>query len=72
MSKLQTLDYAAEVLNIRRKQAEDLARRGVLPVVRVGRQLRVDPAKLSAWIEAGGAALPGGWRRHPAEDQPAA
>lgn len=60
---LETLDYACKVLNIRRKQAEDLARRGILPIVRVGRQVRVSPPALDEWIASGGAALPGGWRR---------
>ena len=36
-----------------------LARRGVLPgVVRIGRQVRFDPAKISAFIDGGGVPLP--------------
>ena len=45
------------------KRAGQLAREGVLPVVRLGRQYRVDPERLSEWIGAGGRPLPGGWRR---------
>ncbi len=44
----------------------ELAREGTLPAVRIGRQLRFDPARLQAWIDGGGEALPGGWRREPA------
>ena len=65
---LETLDYAATRLSIRRKQAEELARRGILPVVRIGRQVRVDPAKLEDFIGSGGSALPGGWRHKPKGD----
>jgi excisionase family DNA binding protein len=61
--KLETLQFAADLLGIRRQQAAELARREILPVVRVGRLVRVDPAKLDEFIENGGKALEGGWRR---------
>ena len=42
----------------------ELARQGLLPgVVRLGRRVRFDMDKISAFIEKGGEALPGGWRR---------
>jgi excisionase family DNA binding protein len=31
-------------------------------LVRIGRRVRFDPEKFQAWIDAGGEALPGGWR----------
>jgi hypothetical protein len=40
-----------------------MIRRGILPGVRLGRQVRIDPEALAAFIETGGKALPGGWRR---------
>lgn len=63
LSKLLTMGEVAAVLNITVPRAYELARLGILPVVKLGRQVRVDELKLAAWIEAGGAALPGGWRR---------
>ena len=50
----------------------DLMRQGIIPagvVVRLGRQVRVNVQKWREFVEAGGAALPGGWRRD-ASDRP--
>lgn len=44
-----------------------MAREGLIPHVRLGRKLKVDPEQLERWIEEGGQSLPGGWRREPAE-----
>jgi excisionase family DNA binding protein len=60
---LMTLQRAAQVLDITYARAAELARIGILPVVRLGRQVRVDSARLASFIESGGQALPGGWRR---------
>lgn len=41
-------------------------REGVLPIgvaVRLGRKILINEEKYQAWINAGGSALPGGWRR---------
>jgi excisionase family DNA binding protein len=40
----------------------DMARKGILPVVRLGRQIRFDQDQLEKWISEGGKALPGGWK----------
>ena len=32
-------------------------------IVRLGRKVRFDPDKFEAWLDAGGEALPGGWRQ---------
>jgi excisionase family DNA binding protein len=53
--KLLRIEEVADILDVNRYRAYELARTGVLPVVRLGRQIRVDPARLAAWIEAGGA-----------------
>jgi hypothetical protein len=42
-----------------------LVRQGLVPAVRVGRQLRVDRLALRAWIHGGGRPLAGGWRHQP-------
>jgi excisionase family DNA binding protein len=41
----------------------ELVREGLLPAIRLGRQIRVDKHKLLEFLESGGRALPGGWRR---------
>lgn len=66
--RLLKLQEVAERLNIAYPRAADLARQGLLPVVRLGRHIRVDPEALDAFIRNGGKALPGGWRRESADD----
>lgn len=63
--KLLVIPEAAEILQVSNSRAYALARAGVIPVVRVGRQLRVDADRLNEWIANGGMALPGGWKRTP-------
>ena len=64
--RLMTVSEAAELLRLRPARVYELAREGVLPVVRLGRQVRVEEQALRDWIARGGQALPGGWRRSPA------
>jgi len=61
--KLMTVREVAEILGVRPSRVADLIRRSVIKPVRLGRQIRVAPDALSAFIESGGQALPGGWRR---------
>jgi len=63
LTKLLTLQQAAEVLNVSYARAAELARQDILPTVRLGRQIRVDPARLAEFVAGGGRALPGGWKR---------
>ena len=63
MKKLIRIPEAAAILDVSLERAYELARTGMLPVVRVGRQVRVDTEKLTQWIDEGGTALPAGWRR---------
>jgi excisionase family DNA binding protein len=65
--RLLTLQETADLLRIRYWRAAELARRGVLPAIRLGRQTRVDPVRLKEFLDRGGQALPGGWRRRPRE-----
>ena len=62
-SQLLTLEQTARVLTVTYSRAAELARQGVIPVVRIGRQIRVNPDDLNQFIANGGKALPGGWRR---------
>lgn len=56
-------DVVARALCVTPARAYELARLGIIPCVRVGRQVRFDVPKVRAWIEDGGQALAGGWRR---------
>jgi hypothetical protein len=65
---LITLADAAQRLCVSYDRACEMARTGILPpgvVVRLGRQIRVNPDALDAFITSGGQALPGGWRQEP-------
>ncbi|HLW59115.1 MAG TPA: helix-turn-helix domain-containing protein [bacterium] len=55
----------ARVLDVHDHRVYKLIRNGVLPSVRLGRQVRVDEDALRDWIRRGGQSLPGGWRREP-------
>ncbi len=63
---LLTLEETAKQLNVSYARAAQLAREGILPTIRLGRQIRVHPDQLSEFLARGGRALPGGWRREPA------
>jgi excisionase family DNA binding protein len=48
---LMTVTEAGRLLRISRGRAYELARTGELPVVRIGRSVRVRRDKLAAWID---------------------
>ncbi|MGG0848819.1 helix-turn-helix domain-containing protein [Peribacillus simplex] len=60
--KLLTVPEVAVILNVSEERAYSLARSRLLPIVKLGRQVRVDERKLNEWIEQGGAGLQGGWK----------
>lgn len=60
---LLTLRETASVLSVKYPRVAELARHGTIPVVRLGRQVRVDPGQLEGFISKGGKALAQGWRR---------
>jgi hypothetical protein len=48
-------------------------REGTFPlgvICHVGRRVYFNEGRLATWIEAGGSALPGGWRREPVAGPP--
>jgi excisionase family DNA binding protein len=47
---LLTMSQVAERLNIKTWRAYELARMGHLPTVKIGKYVRVEPAKLAAYI----------------------
>ena len=68
--QLLTVDEVSDLLRVHRGRVYELVRAGGLPVVRLGRQIRVSGEALERWIEQGGQALPGGWRREAPADAP--
>ena len=72
MQRLFTVQRAADMLGLSVGRVYELCRIGVIPHVRLHRQIRIDPAQLQAFVNSGGTALPGGWRRKaiaPLEEQ---
>lgn len=60
---LLTVTQTAEILNTTYARTADLVRQRIIPSVRLGRQIRIDPVQLDSFIANGGRALPGGWRK---------
>jgi Helix-turn-helix domain len=65
-SKLESVSSSARRLGISPGRFYDLVRNGIFPpgvVVRLGRHIHINPGRLDQFIESGGKALPGGWRK---------
>ena len=60
--KLLTVPEVAVILNVSEERAYSLARSGLLPIVKLGRQIRIDEGKLHEWIDQGGSGLNSGWK----------
>lgn len=63
MIKLLTAQEVARLLGMSESQVYALGRSGILPVIRIGRSIRIADDQLQDWIEHGGQAWPGGWRK---------
>lgn len=61
--RLVKAEEVAEALGVTKSRVYDLVRAGLLPAVRLGRQIRIDEEALRDWVRNGGRAWPGGWRR---------
>ncbi len=57
--RLLTMTQVAKILQVSPSRVYELARQRLLPVVRLGRQIRVDEDELREWIKAGGQSLGG-------------
>jgi len=55
--RLLTAKQTAELLQVTLPRVYELARVGLIPCVRMGRQIRFPESKLMEWIEQGGSAL---------------
>ena len=62
--RLLTMKEVALRLGISLQRTYEMGRLGLLPAVRLGRQLRVEEGRLTSWVESGGRGLPGGWKRN--------
>ena len=60
---LMTIEEASDLLKVKPHRIYEMARGGLLPCVRLGRQVRISEDALRRWIENGGQALPGGWKQ---------
>lgn len=63
MEKLLKVEEVAYILNVSTDRVYSLARENLIPSVRIGRQIRVDESQLRNWIQDGGQALNGGWKK---------
>ena len=52
--RLLTAKETAEILRVTQPRVYELARSGLLPCVRMGRQIRFDEEKLREWAMRGG------------------
>lgn len=64
-AKLLRVPHVARVLDVSEARVYDLIRLGLLPAVRLGRQVRVSEEALDKFIAQGGQPLPGGSHRDP-------
>lgn len=55
--RLLTIQEVAQRLGVRVPRAYELVRLGMLPAVRIGRNVRVAEDRLEEWIRAGGQGL---------------
>lgn len=56
-TRLMKIQEVAEILDVTEDRAYQMAREGLLPVVRLGRQIRIDQGRLQDWIDRGGQGL---------------
>ena len=60
---LERVDWVAEILGVRKHRVYELAREGLIPCVRLGRQVRFDPQTIAEFVRCGGFTLPRSSRR---------
>jgi len=56
--RLLTLQQTAALLQVPYPRAANLARLGLIPSIRLGRQVRIDPTQLQRFLAEGGAGIP--------------
>jgi excisionase family DNA binding protein len=63
LTKLLSVEEVAPILGISVARAYELCRTNIVPHIRLGRQIRINPDQLNAFIDRGGKGLAGGWRK---------
>lgn len=63
--RLLAMQEVAERLGVSLQRVYEMGRLGLLPLVRLGRQIRIEEGQLTSWVEGGGKGLPAGWKRTP-------
>ena len=63
MTKLLKVEDVAELFNVTEERVYTLAREGIIPVCRVGRQLRFSENAINEFVDSGGKSWSGGWRK---------
>jgi putative molybdopterin biosynthesis protein len=66
LPKLLRVPAVADALDVTVPRARELVRTGAIKCVRIGRQVRIDAGEVQKYINSGGRALPGGWKREAA------
>ena len=61
--KFYTVDQIAELIQLSRPRIYEAIRTGLLPAVHIGRQVRIEEQAFAGWVQAGGQAHAGGWKR---------
>jgi len=56
--RLLQMNEVARRLGVSLQRACEFGRQGLMPILRLGRQMRVEEHRLLAWIAEGGASLP--------------
>ena len=56
-------NIVARCLDVSEARVYEMAKLGIIPCVRLGRLVRFRMDAIEAFVEQGGAALPGGWRK---------
>jgi excisionase family DNA binding protein len=51
------ISRVADLLGVSETTTRRLVKKGVLPAIRVGRQIRIDERRLEAWLAGGGSGL---------------
>lgn len=63
MPKLLKVEDVAKMFDMTDERVYTLAREGILPVCRLGRQLRFSENAIAEFVVNGGKAFPGGWKK---------
>ncbi|NMB01436.1 MAG: helix-turn-helix domain-containing protein [Firmicutes bacterium] len=61
-SRLMTAQETAKLLGVSKHRLYEMAKKGLVPSCRLGRQVKFDLKQIEEWLAKGGTALPGGWR----------